>query len=127
MKMQSDQDRLDAHFKALNQSPARARLIETAPDVSEGLMSLFGIADLLWRILRPVAVSPAFRQELGMQLRAEARRRQTRRVLGYYPQRPGLSPVWLVPVAALGTVSLVGAIFWRRARQNVEGDAALAA
>ncbi|MCO6449443.1 MAG: hypothetical protein J5I90_01525 [Caldilineales bacterium] len=127
MKTPNDPDRLDAHFQALRQGEAKARLIEGAPDNSVDLISLFAIVDMLWRILRPVAIAPAFRDELKLQLMTEAQRRETRKVLGLYPQRQGLNPIWLVPFAALGTASLVGALVWRRARHQVEPDTALAA
>ena len=119
---------LDAHFEALtNQGEARARLVEQTPGLLPEAEALFAVARLLWALLQPVQPSTAFRIELGEQLTAAARRKQAGRVLGIGQIHPVIRNLWLVPVAALGTASLVGAYaFWRRSRQD-EDEEALAA
>lgn len=125
-------DVLDMHYHTLReQGEAKALLIETAPGTPVDLMALFALVRDLWRLLRPVAPSPSFREGLGQQLVAEARRQQTQRLLGVTPRSPLRSP-WVVPVAAIGTASLVGVgvgayAFWRRSRQTPQADQPLAA
>jgi hypothetical protein len=62
----------------------------------------------------------------------EARRRQTQRFLGIPVERTVrvLRPLWVWPVAALGTASLVGVgayAYWRRLRHIAARDKALVA
>lgn len=125
---------LDLHFQTLlQQGEAKAGLIETAPGTPPALTALFSLVRDLWRLLRPVAPSPAFRSSLGQQLVTEARRQQTQRALGVVPRQPSRLR-WVAPATAIGTASLVGVgvgvgayAFWRRSRQTAATEQPLAA
>lgn len=127
-------DLLDIHYQTLaQQGETKASLIETAPGVPADLLALFGLVRDLWRLLRPVSPTPAFRSSLGQQLVTEARRQQTQRALGMSPRQPS-RPRWIAPATAIGTASLVGVgvgvgayAFWRRSRQAAASDQPLAA
>lgn len=117
---------LDRYFEALQtNNEAQMRFIEQA--VSD-MSPLFHLVRLLWATLVPVTPSPDFQAELKQRLLAEASRRHAQETLGIEtlpaPARRG----WWVPVAALGTASVVGAYaFWRRSRRSPVEDASLAA
>lgn len=126
-------DILEAHFEALiRYGAAKARLLETTPGLPPEAAGLFALARRLRESFQPVRPDPAFRRALGQQLVQEARRRQTQRVLGIPVERAAraLRPLWVLPVAALGTASLVGVgayAYWRRLRHLAARDKALAA
>ena len=117
---QPPDDILDWHFEALRKNDAdQVRRIEMTPDLPAATIALFSLVHLLWTILRPVPPRPAFRTELREQVVAEAERRRTQAALGYGRPRPLLRPRWVVPAAAIGTVSLMGALaYWRLSRQT---------
>lgn len=126
-------DIFDAHFEALNRhGAAKARLIETTPGLPAEAAGLFVLVRRLHEALQPVRPDPVFRRTLGQQLVQEAQRRHTQRVLGIPVERAArvLRPLWVLPVAALGTASLVGVgayAYWRRLRHLAARDKALAA
>lgn len=129
MKPTQAESLLDTHFETLTrQGEADARQLQDLPGLSLELVALFALALNLWNLLRPVRPAQQFRNELGERLVTEAQRRRTQRAIGIHSTDPSARPLWLVPVAALGTVSLVGAYaFWRRSRQPLAKDTALAA
>ena len=128
MKQQAD-DILDWHFEALRQeNESQVHLIENADDLPPDTASLFGLVHLLWSLLPPLQPRPAFRAELGGQLTADTQRRRTQRALGYGQPRLIARPRWVVPMAAIGTASLVGALaYWRLSRHSGADNDALAA
>ncbi len=117
MKVQAD-DLLDRHFAALEQSnEAQAQAIESSETLPADTASLFGLVRLLWTLLIPVRPRPEFRVELRDQLHAEMQRRRTQAALGYGQSRGAARSRWVVPVAAIGTASVVGALaYWRFSR-----------
>lgn len=130
MKKQQDEDILTTYLNALqNEQKAQAYLIETDPELSDEMTGLLQVVNLLWDMLKPVQTPEHFRAELGEQLVTEAERKRVQQALGIDKKQRTLSPaIWLVPVAALGTASLVGVYaYWRMTRQPVQEDAALAA
>ncbi|MCS7038745.1 MAG: hypothetical protein RMN24_04680 [Anaerolineae bacterium] len=126
-------DILEAHFEALiRYGAAKARLLENTPGLPAEAAGLFALVRRLQESLQPVRPEPTFRRTLGQQLVQEARRRHTRRVLGIPVEQAAraLRPLWVLPVAALGTASLVGVgayAYWRRLRHLAARDKALAA
>lgn len=120
---------LDTHFETLNrQGEDGAQRLQTAPGLSLELVALFALALNLWNLLRPVRPAEPFRSDLGERLVTEAQRRRNQQAIGIHSTAPASRPLWLVPIAALGTVSLVGAYaFWRRSRQPLAEETALAA
>ncbi len=128
MKQQAD-DIFDWHFEALRQeNEDQVQLIENAEELPPDTASLFGLVHLLWSLLPLLQPRPAFRAALGDQLTAETQRRRTQRALGYGEPRLLPRPRWVVPMAALGTASLVGALaYWRLSRHSAVDNDALAA
>lgn len=129
MKQQDTEEILDHHFDTLQfYGEPRARLIETNPALPEDSASLFTVVQWLWQTLQPVQPEPAFKDELLLQLQSEYERRQVQRHLGIQQASRAFRPIaWIVPVA-VGTASLVGAYaFWRRSRQSIREEPALAA
>lgn len=131
MKTYSYPDLLDMHFEALQQQGdtgfAKAKLIETTPGLPVEIVVLFSLIRALWAFFRPVQPAPGFRADLSARLIAEAKRQQAQRTLGIAHSHPPLRPVWVAPVAVLGTASLVGVgayAYWRRARQTERALAA---
>ncbi|NOX63782.1 MAG: hypothetical protein GXP42_17795 [Chloroflexi bacterium] len=122
-------DMLDNYLNTLkHQGEAKAQLIENDPARPAEMDALFRVVQVLWRELRPVAPRADFRTSLGEQLVNEARRRQAREALAASRARPALPRLWLVPVAALGTASLVGAYaYWRFTRQGSPANRVAAA
>ena len=130
MKPQTSDEILNAHYDALtSQNVAKARLIETDPTVEDDMPRLFALVRLLWETLQPLSPEERFRLELHRSLVDEAQRRRVQQALGIETRRKTTPVTWIVPVAAIGTASLVGAyVFWRRSRHSLgEGQAALAA
>jgi hypothetical protein len=128
MKQQAD-DIFDWHFEALRQeNEDQVQLIENAEELPPDMASLFGLVHLLWNLLPLLQPRPAFRAALRDQLTAETQRRRTQRALGYGEPRLMPRPRWVVPMAALGTASLVGAYaYWRLSRHSAVDNDALAA
>ncbi len=129
MKPQPAEEALNNYYEMLaSQGEAKAALIETDPSHSEETTSLFSVARLLWETMVPVKPSEEFRQGLQAGLVAEAERRRVQRALGIELERKASRPSWIVPVAALGTASLVGVYaFWRFTRSPAPEEQALAA
>ncbi len=137
MKTYSYPDLLDMHFEALLQQGdanlagfAKAKLIETTPGLPAEIVALFHLIRDLWAFFRPVQPTPVFRADLNARLVAEAKRQQAQRTLGIAHPHPPLRPVWVAPVAVLGTASLVGVgayAYWRRTRQIEPAERPLAA
>ncbi|NOZ71147.1 MAG: hypothetical protein GXP38_04420 [Chloroflexi bacterium] len=117
---------LDRYFEALQtNNEAQSRFVEQTADE---MTPLFQLIRLLWATLQPVSPSSRFRSELKQHLLAEARRRHAQDTLGFEPAPAPTRRVWWVPVAALGTASVVGVYaFWRRSRRSPVEDIGLAA
>ena len=129
MKQRAPEEILDHHFDTLHQyGEPRARLIETDSALPEDSASLFTVVQWLWQTLQPVQPSPAFKDELLLQLLTEYERQRVQQRLGIRQASRAFHPMtWIVPVA-VGTASLVGVYaFWRRTRQTIREDAAVAA
>lgn len=118
MRNQQTVNWLDRYLESLQtENSAQSRFIEQAVPA---LGTLYSLVRILWAVLRPVPVAPAFRADLKQNLVAEARRRQVNQALDMQPRASRRN--WWAPVAVLGTVSLVGAYAWWRRSQPAAGE-----